>query len=216
MALEIWEDYMRGRLKTGLQADSSITLSTEGDTHPLLIGTYSDMVNAVPKSIRQLRETTVIATVARIEGFVRDVLLEFYEARPASLKGGQQLQLDQVVDAALKGDVLGFIAKRQVDLVVNRPVEEIVEYLRKRIGISFDRCPIRIGDLTEMFQTRHVLVHNRGMIDNRYIHRVSGTQFKEGQKRPLDGAYIRHCFDLLIDFCGFVDEQIGAKLASSA
>jgi len=66
----------------------------------------------------------------------------------------------------------------------SRPLpERLDETLRKSHGTSLDRK--LYNALVEFDATRHLVVHNRGVIDSRYVSRVPDNKYLSGETRPL-------------------------------
>ncbi|MDX2206455.1 MAG: hypothetical protein SFU57_02315 [Gemmatimonadales bacterium] len=64
-----------------------------------------------------------------------------------------------------------------------KPLYRFVEDVITRSGVTFPAALFR--DLVDCDETRHLFAHSRGVVTNRYIHNVAGTQLSEGQFRPL-------------------------------
>jgi len=82
------------------------------------------------------------------------------------------------------------------------------------LHINLSSPDFRESQLIEIHQTRHILVHNLGYVDEGYITKVPGTEFKDSQRRSLSDEYVTESlhalnnavshllFEFLERFCG--------------
>lgn len=71
-------------------------------------------------------------------------------------------------------------------------VDNISAWLRSK-GIDL---PYDLGKkLIDIDATRHVLAHNGGIVDDRYIETVAGSNLRHGERRPLSLAFLLSCSD---------------------
>ena len=54
-----------------------------------------------------------------------------------------------------------------------------------------------IQDLKILFQKRHILVHNEGIVDDKYIDRSGDKMYRTGQRIVVTASDIRHLVDLI-------------------
>jgi len=56
---------------------------------------------------------------------------------------------------------------------------------------------ISIGkeNLNEVYQTRNLIVHNKSLVDEKYLKIVSDPQFRLGDERKVDSSYVNDSFD---------------------
>ncbi len=64
------------------------------------------------------------------------------------------------------------------------PIHKAVRGLMKESGQTFD--PDLDDTLADLEETRHLLVHTRGVVDNSYVRGVRGTTLIQGELRPLE------------------------------
>jgi hypothetical protein len=70
--------------------------------------------------------------------------------------------------------------------------------------------------LIEIHATRHILVHNMGVVDKKYIADVSDTALPEDEERPLPDEYITASFKALNNFVMFLKQRIEEKFCGIA
>lgn len=67
-----------------------------------------------------------------------------------------------------------------------KPLYHCIEEAITSDGLTFPAVLFR--DLVDCDETRHVVVHSRGVVTDRYVRNVAGTPLVEGQFRPLHAA----------------------------
>jgi hypothetical protein len=126
---------------------------------------------------------------------------------PKIVSEGALIRLVSVFEYFITNSISS-ILETYPDLVYDRfrgsdnPVQEHLKYLRenslqKKLGFIAQRLKISLDvenfkgkELKEIVATRHVITHNRGMVDDKYRKDVSPhTTFRSGEERPVDDEY---------------------------
>ena len=92
----------------------------------------------------------------------------------------------------------------------DNPVQEQMEYLRENsfqkrlvfiggnLKISLDTENFKGKELKEIVATRHIITHNRGIVDNKYIKEVArNSAFRLGAERTVDDQYFEDSMKIL-------------------
>ena len=71
-------------------------------------------------------------------------------------------------------------------------LEQGSDYWKKTVGKAYEDWLSRdeMHSLVILFQKRHLLAHNEGIVDGRYIHKSKDTTYKEGQRIVVSGSDI--------------------------
>ncbi|MGH3221989.1 MAG: hypothetical protein ACRDPY_25375 [Streptosporangiaceae bacterium] len=78
-------------------------------------------------------------------------------------------------------------------------IEDWAQRVLDDLGVDLAAASCGWGAVREIWARRHVLVHNRGVVDAMYVRRVPGAAL--GTVLEVDGDYLRTAIDLL---CGFL------------
>jgi hypothetical protein len=131
--------------------------------------------------LSSIRRALLITTVASAESSIRGVLHRLVFQRDGGSWG--LLAHDETVSKLMKGGI-----------------EYWQQNLREQgfdLDLASATCDWPL--VREIWARRHVLVHNAGIADDRYLHRVPGAT--RGAMLEVDDGYLRNAIDLL---CGFI------------
>ena len=80
------------------------------------------------------------------------------------------------------------------------------DYWKKAIGKGYDNWLSKdeLDSLVILFQKRHLLAHNEGIVDSKYIQKANDNTYKEGQRIVVSGKDV----DLLISLIEKVSSEI--------
>ncbi|MES2478855.1 MAG: hypothetical protein V4561_07200 [Bacteroidota bacterium] len=120
------------------------------------------------------REQLVITYATLVEGFVNDIIRNFFIQFPQSLKSNKSTLKDsQLIDSIIEGNTLEKLIENRVREIMYDSITGWINYLNdKGLNINEEK------NLKEMFLVRNVLIHNNkkvgaelanGIGNNRYI-----------------------------------------------
>lgn len=76
-----------------------------------------------------------------------------------------------------------------LEISVHRSMPKGVrKYLRERSGKDLDA--LTADQLSDCDATRHIIVHNRGIVDGEFVNKVKDNQFTLGEYRPLKSTIV--------------------------
>jgi hypothetical protein len=105
--------------------------------------------------------------------------------------------------------------KAQIEAIKGFPRK--LSFLRDNLRINLNHQNFRELQLKEIHQTRHILVHNMGIVDAEYREKGGDNRLCEDDERPLPDSYVCDSvrtlnlavaylhFEFLKKFCGAVD-----------
>jgi len=96
-------------------------------------------------------------------------------------------------------------------------LQKKLDFVAGRLGISIDVKDVKSKNLKEIIATRHIITHNRGIVDDKYRYDAGPcTRFRSGEERPIDDQYFEDstsalnsavvylCLRLTEKYCGTV------------
>lgn len=135
------------------------------------------------------REMQLVFAVAIHDAAVADSLRLTFLREPRLLKSGAQLPQSQVVDLAVSGKLLQFVAEREVERVTFLPARRQAEYLQQRVGAKLP-ADLPIDQLVEICARRNLIVHAAGVANERYCKEV-GNWESLGKQLDVSEIYLR-------------------------
>jgi len=73
---------------------------------------------------------------------------------------------------------------------------------------GIDMGQFKNNTLKELFERRNILVHNKGVVDKKYIKKVKNSEYKEGNKILVDPEYVKSSIESVIDFVKTFQDEV--------
>lgn len=80
--------------------------------------------------------------------------------------------------------------------------------LNEKFNINFKSLDIKKNEIIEIHQTRHIVIHNNGVVDKDYIKKVNNSKFNVGDKRTLEKKYIKKSTHKLLKLILYISKQL--------
>lgn len=156
-----------------------------------------------------LAEMSLSYLISFEEAFLKDYLRHVLKSRRTLLKSGKQLSYETICQHKSMSSLIDVLAQREVDAFGFGSIDDFTKYFQDKFHVEFSSFP-RWDELREATYRRHLIVHNRGIVNERYS-RATGYK---GKHRHLDTdmAYCRRVGEALLEFVDFVHEQMLTKL----
>ena len=87
-------------------------------------------------------------------------------------------------------------------------------YLNNKFDIDVSDLRVNAEAIVEIRATRHIHIHNKGIIDEKYIKQVKDSEFKFGDYRPVTQDYLKDSIDLVHRLAKFINEKVQEKYFS--
>jgi hypothetical protein len=147
---------------------------------------------------RVVHSQALVMLFAHLDAFLSDSMRIICQTRPAVLKCDKKMTWADIVSYG------------QWPTILDRLIEDYVfefgwKSLRKRLEILNEQIGLRIGFTDEGLQrleaaelVRHLVTHNGGNINQKYIDVTGQTNFTVGQPFPLDAEFIIETNKLIV------------------
>ncbi|MEV6212497.1 hypothetical protein [Kitasatospora sp. NPDC051914] len=163
---------------------------------------------ATPARKPILLELLVVSIVSAYEALLAELVEQFFKVSPEAL---EKVSRDREKEFSLRDlKSLGTI-EDAVDLAISRRVEELMfgsfaewrKFFIDRMNLSFEDYAVNWEALREVFQRRHILVHNGGEVSKRYLSNVDSSLtagLTVGQRVSTDEDYVRAAIEQVATF----------------
>jgi hypothetical protein len=165
------------------------------DLSPDEIQTLREVVgksrDAAARYPTMLLNMALIYAVALFEAYISDALAAVLQARPEMLKTRQKhLSFEAIVVAETKGaSLVPELVARELGEVSFTSFDDQVAYYRERFGLTLEDSGVALEDLREVMARRNVLVHNAGIVNERYRAAVPDSPLPLGERADVDADY---------------------------
>lgn len=124
------------------------------------------------------REQLLITYSTLVEGFVNDVIRNFFLRFPQSLKSNKStLKDNQLIDSIIEGNTLEKLIDTRVRELMYDSITGWINHLNER-GMSIKEDI----DLKEMFLVRNVLIHNNKIVGTELANGIKNSKYVIGKK----------------------------------
>lgn len=153
-----------------------------------------------------LYKSSLISLTSTAEWFIYQLFHQYYNLYPFPLEHKDKFfSLDDLKEFTTIEDAKNFLISTKVDKIMRQGFEEWYESLKKQevFGLKLKQVEKYKNDLTEIFQRRHLLVHNGGIANEFYLQKVAAEKtkgVKKGENIFLSKEYIESAIDT-IEFC---------------
>ena len=138
--------------------------------------------------------------------YLADLLFEIFTQRPETLRSSDRVEVSQVLQHDSIRDLVRELAQRKVDSLSYSSFADLAEFFseRFRLAIAPDET---LSKIVEAIEIRNISVHNRCVINEKYVSRLGLAHDCIGKRRALGIEYL----DLLLPmFCHSVRSLDGA------
>ncbi len=166
---------------------------------------------ALRKSKQELLEMFLCRAVDSFQVYVVDIIREVLTRKPEILSGRrQEISLGQILSF---DSIEAFVQ----DVIESKVTSLSYEGFAELEGWCSDRgIPLVVPhgsrrDVVELIATRNLIVHNRGVVDARYLNAAGDSQFTVGNKRRIKTDEYHEALDLLNRIVAATDGAVAAK-----
>lgn len=178
-------------------SEEPIQLPVDADTMWSLLHTLRSTAKQSPGQGPLLRQGALITLVSFFEILVSDLIQIFYRMNPGALPD-RSLSLADLRRLGSIEDAENQLAYEEADSIVRESLDVQLKYFTDRPKVNLGPLDAERKFLTEVFQRRHLLVHNNGVVNQQYRRNVDRELVEEyeaevdrkltASKRYLDAA----------------------------
>lgn len=184
-------------------------------------GSGSEVVANIRKSLsnipvlkhgRLLAQMQLTRSVDSFQSYISELLALIYHTKPDMLKTDQAtMTIAEILSYGSRDELVAVMVERRVNDLAYKGLRELSDDLKKRI--KFDLFP----DTTHMemafriIAIRNLIVHNRGIIDRRFVSKLPEYQTHLGEPIALSIAHVNEYHKFLLNAAGDIDERARKK-----
>lgn len=144
-----------------------------------------------------LRQTVLVRTVDSYLTYVSETLGEVFRRRPEMLRSEKHVRLDLVLQHHTMDDLISTLAEREVERLAYLGLDDLSNELEKRFGLVLFELDEQRDRAVIDVERRNLIVHNRGVVNGRWVAKVGRDHGVEGDALDL-GAH--GPWDALVNF----------------
>ncbi len=202
------------KIKENFDGDIIIESSEDSEGYSLSVsGNGGDRFDKAMSNLGKLNQqkmllykSTLMNIISTVECFLGDVLRVYFneyknEISPALiLKKDKQFTMDELESFDTVEDAKTFIIDSKLENIIRSSFQDWIDFLKEKLHLSMGYLNDEIDKLTEIFQRRNIIVHNKGIVNSIYLSKVSdkySKDVKKGEPIFLDREYLESAIDSL-------------------
>lgn len=161
-----------------------------------------------PELIRVLALSQLVTI---FEGYIFDVAHEIFVNRPETLRSSRELTADVVLNLNNKEEIIQHLADREIEDLQYKSITDVIKYFDKKFKITLGAERVPDGKVAEIVATRNIHVHNKGIVNQRYLQFAPSNEFRAGDYRHVNRKYLIASFSLLRRVAKYMDVKVQRK-----
>ena len=122
--------------------------------------------------------------------YMTELLAVVFRARPETLRSSETVRLDTVLKHATMEELVHELAERRVNQLSYQGMRDLSAYLSDRLAFELFPKPEHLERAVRIVESRNLIVHNRGLVNELFLSRVPGVSAKVGERLDLDSNQI--------------------------
>ncbi len=165
--------------------------------------------NSELKEIMQLNQT-----VAILDGFLFDAVKVLYQTNPEALKRKDKtLTYEELMKAKDKGEIIELIINKELAKISFDSLKDQIKHIATTFAINFDILKGSVDEVAQIREVRHIHVHNKGLVDAKYIRKTRDTSLPVGYYKSLKDTYFQdRLYNVVESFLTIFYIEIANKL----
>jgi len=89
--------------------------------------------------------------------------------------------MEELVKSLIEDEIYGFS---------RRSFKQQMQFLKDAFAIDMGASGANMESIDELIETRNIIIHNKGFVDQRYLDRIKDSPFQVADLRPIDENYL--------------------------
>jgi len=157
-----------------------------------------------------LFEVILVRHVENYLNYLSGLLFHIFTQRPETLKSSEMIKVETVLSHDNMDDLIRTIAQRKVDSLSYQSFKDLINYFSGQFGLALVPQG-QVASVAEAVETRNISVHNRCIINKRYVKKTGAPISVIGDRRDLSMGDIATLVPLLANGVRTLDRQARKK-----
>jgi hypothetical protein len=158
-----------------------------------------------------VRVLGLLYLVAIFESYVVGIVREILLTCPDALKSGRQFTAEAIIKLGEQKQIISYLAEKEVEDLLYKSFPDVVNYFDKRFNINLNGSGVSVENIVEILATRNIHVHDKGIVNQRYLELVGGSTLKVGAYKPVTREYLRDSIGSISTLVEFINTKVQRK-----
>lgn len=165
------------------------------------------------KYFRLLEETIVCRAADNYLCYLTELISSIFKTKPETLRSNEQIRIDKVLGCNTMEELIILIADRKVHELAYQSLTDLNSYLVEKLGLAAfeDKSHERL--IVKVILIRNLIVHNRGIITERFRSAVDDLEGAVGSQLDLGVDETFRIVEELTKAAETLDIRAAAKFA---
>lgn len=131
-------------------------------------------------------ENMITNSVDNFLFYLSSILQSVLRKRPEMLSSNEMVRIDEIVKFSSMKDVINYLVDKKLNELSYAGLRGIEKFFMERTGIDLVENQTEKAELVHAIEIRNIYTHNRGIVNDVFVHRLSGVQqlipFKKGER----------------------------------
>lgn len=162
-----------------------------------------------------LLELLLVRHIENYLNYISSLLFEIFIQRPECMKSGEKVDIEFVLQHQSIDTLVRGLAERKVETLSYSSFSSLRSFFEEHFNLSI--CPEQhFVQLNEAIENRNIIVHNRGIINKRYVENTGLRSDKVGKVRSLGIDAIESIIQALLSIVKSLDKEVRKHLKLSS
>lgn len=142
-----------------------------------------------------------VLLIGTFEYLFSDIITFYYKCYPQSLVDKTvEVDLSELVNCSSIEEYRDIVISKKVESILYKSIDKQIEFLEKELKLDLEKNLIDWDIIKESILRRHLIIHNNGVINKRYINETNKSkivdikEIKEGVKVYISPKYFERVY----------------------
>jgi hypothetical protein len=169
------------------------------------------MIDVVKDNRLFFLETMLTRHVDNYLNYLSSLLFDIFTQRRETLKSSEKIEIETVLNCESITDVVKSFAEKKVESLSFSSIKELYDFFKERFKLELFSESL-IPTVVEAIETRNISVHNRCIINKRYVSKTGADEALIGKKKDLSISQLDEFIRIFLESVKVLDKKARSKL----
>lgn len=167
--------------------------------------------------LNKINQYIIISSCSYFDNFLNEITRLFLQIKPSVLASDKKsISFYELIQKSRELIIESIIDKEVFELSYKR-IDERIKYLSEKFEldiesteeeVTFFSNKINFSSLIEIFAIRNIIVHNKGVVNKKFLELVPKTNYSEGEMISVNDELINNIITILLKISTCIFRQI--------
>ncbi len=179
---------------------------------PLFAIKQEEFINRLEKDniehSQLISRLSVVYLVSILEACLRDTVRSLLLINKNPLKNEhRKLNTKEIIEFGNIDNLIHSLIDDELYGFSKRSFKQQADYLKNHFDIDLFKSNVDVVRIDELKATRNLIIHNKGLVDQRYLDTVSKSSFELNDIRTIDSEYLASSINNVKQIIRFINKQ---------